>query len=91
MDGSVSVGDVIVCRVNGTSDLYVIGTVAGGKVGEFSLAAVTTAVGLARALAQGYRDRTPDERVWLFDGAASGYVKTVAPRSLLYLQPPAGG
>ena len=84
MDGSINVGDVIVCRVNGTSDLYVIGRVAAGKVGEFSLAAVSTMVGMARAVAHGYRDRTPEERVWLFDGAASGYVKTTAPRSLLY-------
>ncbi len=84
MDGSISVGDVIVCRVNGTSDLYVVGTVATGKVGELSLAAVTTMLGLSRAIAHGYRGRKPDERVWLFDGASPGYVKTRAPRSQLY-------
>jgi hypothetical protein len=84
MDRSISVGDVIVCRVNGTSDLYVIGTVAAGTVGELSLAGVTTMVGLAPAIKHGYRDRTPHERVWLFDGAAPGYVKTRAPRSQLY-------
>ena len=84
MDGSINVGDVIVCRVNGTSDLYVVGTVDAGNLGELTLSAVTTMVGLARAIAEGYRDSTPRERVWLFDGAASGYVKTTAPRSLLY-------
>jgi hypothetical protein len=84
MDGSIRAGDVVVCRVNGTSDLYVIGTVATGTVGELSLSGVTTIVGLALAIEVGYRDRTPDERVWLFDGAASGYVNTSAPRSQLY-------
>ena len=84
MDGSIRVGDVVVCRVNGTSDLYVIGTVAAGTVGELSLSGVTTILGLADAIDHGYRDRTPDERVWLVDGAASGYVKTSAPRGQLY-------
>ena len=84
MDGSIRAGDVVVCRVNGTSDLYVIGTVAAGTVGELSLSDVTTIVGLAQAIDRGYRNRTPDERVWLFDGAASGYVNTNAPRGQLY-------
>ena len=84
MDGSIIVGDAVVCRVNGTSNLYVIGTVAAGKVGELALASVTTTVGLVRALECGYSGRTPSERVWLFDGAAPGYVKTHAPRSQLY-------
>ena len=85
MDKTISVGDVIVCLVSGTSDLYVIGTVAAGTIGGLSLSAVTTMEGLARAIAQGYHDRRPDERVWLFDGAASGYIETTAPRSLLYM------
>ena len=84
MDGSIRAGDVVVCRVNGTSDLYVIGTVAAGTVGELSLSEVTTVVGLAQAIDHGYRNRTPEERVWLFDGAASGYVNTSAPRGQLY-------
>jgi hypothetical protein len=71
MDGSISAGAVIVCRVNGTSNLYVIGTVTAGTVGDLSLSAVTTMVGLASAIARGYRNRTPEERVWLFDGTAS--------------------
>ena len=85
MDTSVSVGDVVVCHVNGTLDLYVIGTVAASTIGGLSLSAVTTKVGLAPAIAQGYQDRTPDERVWLVNGNASGYIETTAPRSLLYL------
>lgn len=84
MDGSISVGDVVVCRVNGTSNLYVIGTVAAGNIGDLSLVGVTTMVGRSQAITYGYQNRTPAECVWLFDGAASGYVKTVAPRSLLY-------
>ena len=85
MNGSISVGDVVVCRVNGTSDLYVIGTVVAGTVDEWSLSNVTTMVGLTRAVEEGYRNRTPDERVWLFDGTESRYITTTAPRSLLYL------
>jgi len=85
MNGSISVGDVVVCLVNDSLDLYAIGTVVAGAVGEFPLSNVTTVVGLARALEEGYRNRTPDERVWLSDGTASGYVKTTAPRSLFYL------
>jgi hypothetical protein len=84
MDGSIRAGDVVVCRVNGTLDLYVIGTVAMGTVGELSLAGVTTIVGRVQAIERGYRGRTPEERVWLFDGAASGYVRTSAPRGQLY-------
>ena len=79
MDGSIRAGDVVVCRVNGTSDLYVIGTVATGTVGELTLSGVTTKVGLAQAIERGYRDRTPEERVWLFDGAASGYGTSAQP------------
>ena len=84
MQGTVRVGDVVVCRVNGTSDLYVIGTVATGTVGELSLSGLTTRVGLHPAIERGYRGCTPAERVWLFDGAASGYVQTSAPRGQLY-------
>ena len=84
MGRSIRAGDVVVCRVNGTSDLYVIGTVTAGTIGEFSLSGVTTMVGLAQAIEDGYRNRTPEERVWLFDGAASGYVNTSAPRGQLY-------
>lgn len=79
MDGTVLSGDVIVCRVNGTCDFYVIGTVASGKVGELSLRRVSMVLGQDSALRRGYDERTHDQRVWLFDGAAAGYVKTSAP------------
>ena len=84
MNRSIRSGDVVVCRVNGTWDLYVVGTVATGTVGELSLSDVTTTVGLSEALESGYRNRHPEERVWLFDGSASGYVDTSAPRDQLY-------
>lgn len=84
MSGTIRAGDVVVCRVNGTKDLYVIGSVAAGTVGELSLSGVTTIVGLNQAIERGYRDRTPDERVWLLDGAALAYVNTSAPRGQLY-------
>lgn len=84
MDGSVRPGDGVVCRVSGTLELYVVGTVATGTVGELSLSGVTTIVGLAPAIERGYHNRTPEQRVWLFDGAALGYVKTSAPRGQLY-------
>ena len=84
MDASIRAGDVVVCRVNGTSDLYVIGTVATGTVGEFSLAGVTTIVRagsgnrarLSRPHARGAR--------LVVRGTASGYVRTNAPRGQLY-------
>lgn len=79
MDGSIAAGDAIVCRVNGTSDFYVIGTVTSGRAGDFSLSDVTTMSGLSPAIEHGYRRGTPGQRVWLFDGTAPGYVKTVRP------------
>ena len=85
MDGDVRPGDVIVCRVNGTSDLYVVGTVVSGRIGELSLCCVSTTTGRDAALALAYRgsdERMPASRVWLFDGAAAGYVKTVVPPGL---------
>jgi hypothetical protein len=78
MDGTIRGGDVIVCHVNGTADLYVIGTVVSGYVGELSLRGVSTTVGQRAALDRAYDDRSHDQRVWLFDGAASAYVKTCA-------------
>jgi hypothetical protein len=70
---------VIVCRVNGTSDFYVIGTVVSGEVGELSLRGVSTTVGQVAALGRAYDDRVHDQCVWLFNGAASAYVKTSVP------------
>ena len=50
MDGKVRGGDVIVCRVNGTCDFYVVGTVVSGNVGELSLCGVSMTVGQDAAL-----------------------------------------
>jgi hypothetical protein len=75
MDGSVVSGDVIVCRVNGTADVYVIGTVVSGTVGELSLPRMSTMVGRDLALRRGY-DEVRERHVLLFDGDAAGYVKT---------------
>jgi hypothetical protein len=72
-------GDVIVCRVNGTADFYVVGTVVSGKVGELSLRGVSTIVGQKPALRRGYSERMPDQHVWLFGGAAAAFVKTAVP------------
>jgi hypothetical protein len=79
VDGKIHAGDVVVCRVNGTSDLYVVGTVASGNVGELSLCSVSTTAGQDAALGRAYHDRLHDQPVWLFDGAASAYVKTSVP------------
>lgn len=79
MDGEIRGGDVIVCRVNGTSDFYVVGTVVSGSAGELALCGVSTTVGQDAALGRAYHDRLHEQRVWLFDGAASAYVKTSVP------------
>ena len=76
MDGPVVVGDVIVCRVNGTADVYVVGTVVSGRVGELSLRRLSTMVGRDAALGRGYDEQNDGRQVWLFDGAAAGYVRT---------------
>jgi hypothetical protein len=62
--------------VNGTADLYVVATVVAGHVGDLSLRGVSTTVGQSAALGRAYHERSHDQRVWLFDGAASAYVKT---------------
>ena len=79
MDGEIRGGDVIVCRVNGTSDFYVVGTVVSGDVGDLSLRDMSTTNGRDVALGRAYRERLDPQQVWLFDGAASGYVRTSAP------------
>jgi len=71
--------DLIVCRVNGTSDFYVIATVVSGNVGALSLRAVSTMRGRDSAIRHAYQERMHDHRVWLFDGAAAAYVETSVP------------
>lgn len=71
--------DLIVCRINGTSDFYVIATVVSGDVGALSLRALSTMRGHDSALRHAYEERMHDHRVWLFDGAAAAYVETSVP------------
>ena len=82
-DRTIRAGDVIVCRVNGTFEVYVIATVVSGSVGALSLTAISTRVGRESALLQAHEERRNDHHVWLFDGAASAYVKTVPPAAPL--------
>jgi hypothetical protein len=77
-DGTISSGDVIVCRVNGTSNFYVVATVVSGTVGNLSLRGASTVVGQDSALERGYDERLDDRQVWLFDGAAAAFVRTSA-------------
>jgi hypothetical protein len=79
IDRKIRTGDAIVCRVNGTSNFYVVGTVVSGEVGALSLRAVSTMIGQDSALRHAYRNRMQDDRVWLFDGAAAAYVETSEP------------
>lgn len=79
MDSTIRAGDGIVCRVNGTFDHYVIGTVVAGKAGALSLRAVSTMVGQNVAVSQAYQQRTHNSRVWLFGGAAAAYLEAAAP------------
>lgn len=77
-DGTIGAGDVIVCRVNGTSNFYVVATVVSGTVGNLSLRSVSTLVGQDSALERAYHERLDARPVWLFDGAAAAFVRTSA-------------
>jgi hypothetical protein len=79
VDRTIRSGDGIVCRVNGTFEHYVIGTVVSGKAGTLSLHAVSTMVGQHSAVRHAYQLRMHDSRVWLFDGAAAAYLEAAAP------------
>jgi hypothetical protein len=79
MDRTIRAGDGIVCRVNGTFDHYVIGTVVAGKAGALSLRTVSTMVGHDSAVSQAYRQRRHNSRVWLFGGAAAAYLEAADP------------
>ena len=78
-DRTIRAGDVIVSRVNGTFEFYVIATVVSGRVGDLTLTAMSTMAGKESALRQAHEVRGADRHVWLFDGGASAYVETVAP------------
>jgi hypothetical protein len=78
MDGPIRAGDVVVSRVNGTLDLFLIATVV-SAVDDLSLHAVRTTSGQDAAIRCGYDQRTDDQRVWLFAGSAAAYVKAREP------------
>jgi hypothetical protein len=81
MDGPIRPGDVVVSRVNGTSEFYVVGTVVSGKAGELMLRDTLTTNGREPAIGRAYTERQEDHRVWLFDGSAKAYVKTLDPET----------
>jgi hypothetical protein len=79
VDRTIRSGDGIVCRVNGTFEHYVIGTVVSGKAGTLLLRTVSTIVGQHSAVWYAYQHRMHDSRVWLFDGGAAAYLEADAP------------
>lgn len=82
LDRTIHAGDLVVCRVNGTSNIYVIGTVVSGRVGALSLRDLSTVLGQDSALRHAYQEGMHDHQVWLFDGAAAAYVETSMPPSM---------
>jgi hypothetical protein len=79
MDGQIHAGDIVVSRVNGTHDFYVIATVVSGAAGQLMLRDALTTSGRETALGRGYAQKQDDGRVWLFDGSAAAYVRTADP------------
>jgi hypothetical protein len=79
MDGAIQAGDVVVSRVNGTLDCYIIATVA-SAMEDLALRGVTTTKGQDAAIRRGYEQRAEDRDVWLFAGSAAAYVKARLPK-----------
>ena len=83
MDGRIHAGDVVVTRVNGTVDLFLIATVVSADE-DLDLQILSTSNGREAAIRTGYARRSDDrQNVWLFAGSAAAYVKTAAPREAL--------
>ena len=80
MDGVIQAGDIVVSRVNGTFDFYVIATVV-SAMGDLSLHSVLTTKGQDAAIRRGYDQCTDDQHVWLFAGSAAAYVKARLPKN----------
>jgi hypothetical protein len=74
LDGPIQKGDVVVSRVNGTRDFYIIATVASAAE-DLTLDSVLTAKGQDTAINRALGERTDDRQVWLFAGSAAAYVK----------------
>ena len=82
MAEQIQAGDVVISRVNGTRDAYVVGTVASGMAGHVMLRDTLTTNGREAAIERGYTERQDDHRVWLFDGSAAAYVSAPDPKRL---------
>lgn len=80
MDGPIRTGDVVVSRINGTRDFYIIGTVESVEQ-DMSLHSVFTAKGQSAAITEGYDKRSDGAHVWLFAGSAAAYVKARPPQN----------
>jgi len=83
MEGAIHAGDVVVSRVNGTRDLYIVATVSSAPRGDLTLNSVSTMKGRDAALLRGHTQRKDDQTVWLFGGSATAYVKAPAVGELM--------
>ena len=82
MDGEIQAGDVVVSRVNGTVDLYVIATVQ-SAVDDLTLHSVSTMKGQEAAIICAHEQRPSDQDVWFFGGSAAAYVKARLPKGVI--------
>ena len=80
LDGAIQTGDVVVSRVNGTRDFYIIATVASAAE-DLALDSVLTAKGQDTAISRAFRQGTEDRQVWLFAGSAAACVKVRRPKN----------
>jgi hypothetical protein len=79
MDGEIQAGDLVVSRVNGTVELYVIATVE-SAAGDLTLQSVSTMKGQEAAIICAHEQRADDHDVWFFGGSAAAYVKARLPK-----------
>ena len=78
MDGEIHAGDVVVSRVNGTADLYVIATVSSAAA-DLALQGVMAIKGQEAAVIRAHEQLASTHSVWLFGGSAAAYVKARPP------------
>jgi len=83
MDGQIQTGDVVVSRVNGTLDFYLIATVLSAPVWDLTLHGISTMKGRDAAILRGHEQRKDAQNVWLFGGSATAYVKAPAVEELV--------
>lgn len=82
MSGPIHASDVVVCRVNGTIDLYVVASVDSVEDG-LRLSGIEVSEGQSRSIQRGCDRQRNDQQVWLFDGSATGYVEATRVRDIL--------